>query len=56
MEDTIDIRDELLDLDVLESSQYMDFKKYSNSKMLQFFIDMDSTFEFVEFERWLIDE
>ena len=54
MEDKLDIRDELLDLDIVESES-INFRQYENGKMLQFFIDMDSTFEFIEFERWLVD-
>lgn len=55
MEDKLDIRDELLDSDILEN-HYLDFQRVINPRMLQFFIDMDSDFESVEFERWLIGE
>ena len=50
----IDIRDEIFDLEILEI-KYSDFQNIANSKMLELFIDMDSNFEVVEFERWLLD-
>lgn len=58
IEHQFDIRDELFsdqeDEGIFENHQYIDSLKNSNSEMLNFFIDMNSTFELIEFERWLL--
>ena len=54
MNNQIDIRDQFLDLESLSDSN--DFKNLTDEKMLKFFTEMSSEFEFIEFERWLIDE
>jgi hypothetical protein len=54
MENELDIRDEFLDLEKLADIN-SEFIRFTNQKMLDFFIEMDSDIEFIEFERWLID-
>ena len=56
MDSQIDIRDEFLDLESLSESILDNFHSATDREMLKLFIDMDSEFEFIEFERWLIDE
>jgi len=54
MENELDIRDEFLDLEQF-TDENSEFLKFADKKMLDFFINIDSNFEFIEFERWLIN-
>jgi hypothetical protein len=54
MEKKMNIRDEFSDLESLQSPVFTSFADKSDMRMLRFFIEMDSEFEFIEFERWLL--